>query len=148
MTASTAPTSTVSSSCTLISSSVPDAGEGISVSTLSVETSSSGSSALTDSPTCLSQRLTVPSVTLSPSSGRVTSVAPAPPAEPPLAAAPGSGADSVVSGSCALVCLFGGGRVLGWGRLFGGAASSAGAVSSGGAVSSAGSFRRWSLGGR
>ena len=45
--ASTAPTSTVSSSSTLISSSVPATGEGISVSTLSVETSSSGSSTAT-----------------------------------------------------------------------------------------------------
>ena len=45
-----APTSTVSSSLTLISSSVPATGEGISVSTLSVLTSSSGSSASTCSP--------------------------------------------------------------------------------------------------
>ena len=74
ITASTAPTSTVSSSCALISSSTPDVGEGISVSTLSVETSRRGSSASTVSPTCLSQRLTVPSVTLSPSAGRVTEV--------------------------------------------------------------------------
>ena len=44
-------------------------GEGISVSTLSVETSSRGSSASTRSPTCFSHRLTVPSVTLSPSAG-------------------------------------------------------------------------------
>ena len=74
MTASTAPTSTESSSCARISSSTPAAGEGISVSTLSVDTSSSGSSAATVSPTCLSQRVTVPSVTLSPRAGRVTSV--------------------------------------------------------------------------
>ena len=71
-TASSAPTSTVSSSSTLISSSVPATGEGISVSTLSVETSSSGSSTATSSPTCLSQRVTVPSVTDSPSAGSVT----------------------------------------------------------------------------
>ena len=83
-TASTAPTSTVSSSCTRISSRVPATGEGISVSTLSVETSSSGSSASTESPTSLSHRLTVPSVTLSPRAGRVTSV--------PLAAPPDDGA--------------------------------------------------------
>ena len=50
------------------------------MSTLSVETSSSASSASTESPTFLSQRLTVPSVTLSPRAGRVTSVPP--PSEP------------------------------------------------------------------
>ena len=63
-------------------------GDGISVSTLSVETSSSGSSASTGSPTALSQRLTVPSVTLSPRAGRVTSV--------PVAAPPDDGAASPV----------------------------------------------------
>ena len=46
-----------------------EAGAGISVSTLSVETSSSGSSAVTCSPSFFSQRVTVPSVTLSPSCG-------------------------------------------------------------------------------
>src|SRR2546425_1073326 len=51
---------------------VPDAGDGISVSTLSVDTSRSGSSASTCSPSFLSQRVTVPSVTLSPSCGMVT----------------------------------------------------------------------------
>ncbi len=75
MTASSAPTSTVSSSSTLISSSVPATGEGISVSTLSVETSRSGSSTATSSPIDFSQRVTVPSVTDSPSSGRLTGVA-------------------------------------------------------------------------
>ena len=45
MTASSAPTATVSSSATVIPRRIPDTGEGISVSTLSVETSSSGSSA-------------------------------------------------------------------------------------------------------
>ena len=50
----------------------PATGEGISVSTLSVETSRSGSSTSTLSPTFLSQRVTVPSVTLSPSAGRLT----------------------------------------------------------------------------
>ena len=74
-TASTAPTSTVASSSALISSRVPATGEGISVSTLSVETSSSGSSTATVSPTFLSQRVTVPSVTDSPRAGRVTSEA-------------------------------------------------------------------------
>ena len=50
----------------------PATGDGISVSTLSVETSSSGSSTSTRSPTFFSQRVTVPSVTLSPSAGRLT----------------------------------------------------------------------------
>ena len=73
--ASSAPTSTVSSSLTLISSRVPATGEGISVSTLSVETSSSASSTSTESPGCFSHRVTVPSVTLSPSCGSLTGVA-------------------------------------------------------------------------
>ena len=72
ITPSGAPTGTVSSSPASIDSRTPDAGAGISVSTLSVETSSSGSSARISSPTCLSQRVTVPSVTLSPSCGMVT----------------------------------------------------------------------------
>jgi hypothetical protein len=55
-----------------MSRSTPAAGAGISVSTLSVETSSSGSSAWTSSPSCLSQRVTVPSDTLSPRRGIVT----------------------------------------------------------------------------
>lgn len=46
---------------------------GISVSTLSVETSSSGSSASTVSPISFNHRDTVPSVTDSPRAGRVTS---------------------------------------------------------------------------
>src|SRR5690606_32351981 len=70
--ASGLPTSTVSSSCTRICSSTPAMGEGISVSTLSVETSTRGSSTSTWSPTCFSHRVTVPSVTLSPSAGRLT----------------------------------------------------------------------------
>jgi hypothetical protein len=69
MTASSAPTSTVSSSSATIFCRTPAAGDGISVSTLSVDTSSNGSSTATVSPTCLSHRVTVPSVTLSPSAG-------------------------------------------------------------------------------
>jgi hypothetical protein len=69
ITANFAPTSTVSSSDTTIRCSTPAAGEGISVSTLSVDTSTKGSSTSTVSPSCLSQRVTVPSVTLSPSAG-------------------------------------------------------------------------------
>ncbi len=72
-TAMTAPTGTVSPSCTRISVSVPATGEGTSVSTLSVDTSNSGSSAATASPIFLNQRVIVPSVTVSPSWGRVTS---------------------------------------------------------------------------
>ena len=72
MTASVAPTSTVSSSWTRISSITPPTGDGISVSTLSVEISSSPSSASTVSPTFFSQRVTVPSVTDSPRAGSCT----------------------------------------------------------------------------
>ena len=72
MTARSAPTGTVSSSWARISCRVPATGEGISVSTLSVETSSSGSSTSTRSPTFFSQRVTVPSVTDSPRAGMVT----------------------------------------------------------------------------
>src|SRR5690554_5443099 len=72
MVTSAVPTSTVSSSCTRISSITPAMGDGISVSTLSVDTSTSGSSTSTWSPTFFSQRVTVPSVTLSPSAGRLT----------------------------------------------------------------------------
>ena len=75
MTASSTPTSTVSSSWTLMDVTMPAAGEGISVSTLSVETSSRGSSTSTRSPSFFSQRVTVPSVTLSPRRGMVTETA-------------------------------------------------------------------------
>jgi hypothetical protein len=72
MTARSAPTGTVSSSWARISCSVPATGDGISVSTLSVDTSRSGSSTSTVSPTFFSQRVTVPSVTDSPRAGMVT----------------------------------------------------------------------------
>src|SRR5690606_2788717 len=72
-TASTAPTSTVSPSGTLISTSVPLTGDGTSESTLSVETSKRGSSSATVSPTCLNHFVIVPSVTVSPSWGIVMS---------------------------------------------------------------------------
>ncbi len=83
MSASSAPTSTVSSSSTLISRRVPATGEGISVSTLSVETSRSGSSTATSSPTDFNHRVTVPSVTDSPRAGSVTGVESPPPPPPP-----------------------------------------------------------------
>jgi hypothetical protein len=73
MTASLTPTSTVSPSGTKISVKTPAAGEGTSESTLSVETSKSGSSRATSSPTAFIQRVTVPSVTVSPSCGIMTS---------------------------------------------------------------------------
>ena len=68
-TASTVPTSTVSPSGTSISVIVPDAVDGTSESTLSVETSNRTSSWLTVSPTDLNHRVMVPSVTVSPSWG-------------------------------------------------------------------------------
>ena len=73
MTASFTPTSTVSPSGTRISVRTPAAGEGTSESTLSVETSKSGSSRSTASPTAFIQRVIVPSVTVSPSCGIITS---------------------------------------------------------------------------
>ena len=73
--AMTAPTSTVSSSSARISMRVPATGDGISVSTLSVETSSNGSSTSTVSPTDFSHWVIVPSVTDSPSSGITTECA-------------------------------------------------------------------------
>ena len=84
MIARTWPTSASSSSGMRISSRVPATGEGTSVSTLSVETSTRGSSTSTCSPTSFSQRVTVPSVTDSPSAGSRTSV---PEAEPAAGAA-------------------------------------------------------------
>ncbi len=73
ITARRAPTSTVSPSGTRISDTTPADGAGTSESTLSVETSNSGSSASIVSPTCLNHRVIVPSVTVSPSCGMVTS---------------------------------------------------------------------------
>ncbi|CAB4698209.1 unannotated protein [freshwater metagenome] len=72
ITASSAPTATVESTATIIFCKTPATGDGISVSTLSVETSRSGSSTAITSPSFLSQRVTVPSVTDSPSAGIVT----------------------------------------------------------------------------
>src|SRR5262245_48586017 len=66
ITATTVLTATVSPSLTLMSTSVPAAGAGISASTLSVEISNNGSSLSTESPTFLIQRTIVPSATDSP----------------------------------------------------------------------------------
>ncbi len=72
--APTAPTSTVSPSWATISTSTPSAGLGTSVSTLSVEISSSGSSRPMLSPGCLSHFVIVPSETDTPIWGITTSV--------------------------------------------------------------------------
>src|SRR5699024_3976498 len=74
-TAMTEPTSLVSSSSALITSKVPDSGEWISVSSLSVEAASNGSSTSTVSPTDFSHWVIVPSATDSPSSGISTEYA-------------------------------------------------------------------------
>ena len=125
-TANTVPTGTVSSSATLISIRVPAMGDGISVSTLSVETSRSGSSISTESPTVFSQRVTVPSVTLSPRAGRTTS-APTPPAEGAAGSAVGA---ACVDGSGAIDAATGSGAG-------GGGVGSAGTASGVGAAGSA-----------
>ncbi|CAH0195472.1 hypothetical protein SRABI128_01612 [Microbacterium sp. Bi128] len=116
------PTATVSSSWTRISCSVPATGEGISVSTLSVEISSSGSSTATSSPTALSQRVIVPSVTLSPSSGSFTSVESSEP-------------DDAGAGCSAGAASAGADSAAGWA----GVCSSAAGASSAGAASGASS---------
>ena len=65
---------TVSPSGTRSSATTPATGEGISESTLSVEISSSASSTAMGSPGAFSQAVIVPSVTVSPIWGIVTSV--------------------------------------------------------------------------
>src|SRR5947209_2426633 len=66
---STAPTGTLLPSAALISPSVPATGAGISSVTLSVSSSTTGSSRATASPGCFSQRATVASVIDSPRVG-------------------------------------------------------------------------------
>ena len=85
MRARRAPTATVVSTGTSIANKIPATGDGISVSTLSVETSRSASSTATASPMFLSQRVTVPSLTDSPRAGIEITV-------PPELAADGAGA--------------------------------------------------------
>ncbi len=65
---------TVVPACTLMSCKVPEAGAGISASTLSVEISNSGSSRWTFSPGCFSHLVMVPSKIDSPIWGMMTSV--------------------------------------------------------------------------
>ena len=72
----TAPTATVSPSAARIFTSRPVTGEGTSASTLSVEISTSVSSAATESPSCLCHSSTVPSATESPIAGMTTSTVP------------------------------------------------------------------------
>ncbi len=74
ITASTVPISTVSPSATRISATTPSPGLGTSVSTLSVEISSSGSSWAIASPGCLSHFVIVPSETETPIWGITTSI--------------------------------------------------------------------------
>ena len=110
------PTGTVTSSSAVMLSSVPATGEGISVSTLSVETSTRGSSISMVSPTFFSQRVTVPSVTDSPSSGIFTGVE-----EPDdCAAGFGSGSGSGPGSGCSTSSAAGSGSagllLLGRGR--------------------------------
>jgi hypothetical protein len=84
-----APTGTVVSTATSIARSVPATGEGISVSTLSVDTSRRASSTAIESPTFLSQRVTVPSLTDSPREASADDVAPLLHAHPTLSEAMG-----------------------------------------------------------
>jgi hypothetical protein len=94
ITAKRAPTGTVESTGTSIERIVPATGEGISVSTLSVDTSRRASSTAIESPTPFSQRVTVPSLTLSPSAGIVIMV----PADVAGAAATGAAATGAAGG--------------------------------------------------
>ena len=95
MSARRAPTATVASTGTSMLRIVPDTGDGISVSTLSVETSRSASSTVTVSPTFFNQRVTVPSVTDSPSAGIATTTP---------AADVGAGAAATGAGVTGTVC--------------------------------------------
>ena len=85
---------------------VPATGEGISVSTLSVDTSNKASSTATLSPTPFNQRVTVPSLTLSPSAGIVIIV-------PALLAAGADVTGAAVTGAAATGADATGGGVTG-----------------------------------
>ena len=82
------------STATSIANKVPATGDGISVSTLSVETSSNASSTATESPIFFNQRVTVPSLTLSPNAGIVMTVP-----EPDAAGAAATGAGGATTGA-------------------------------------------------
>ena len=75
MIAITAPTSTVSPTATTCCDITPATGEGTSTATLSVSRLAIGSSTATASPGCLSHSAIVPSVTDSPRTGTLISVA-------------------------------------------------------------------------
>src|SRR5262249_33700051 len=75
ITASTVPTGTVLPASTRIAFTTPFVIDGISVVTLSVSTSNSGSSPFTGSPTFFCHFAAVPSVPLSPSWGMIPSLA-------------------------------------------------------------------------
>src|SRR6266849_3235387 len=75
ITASVAPTGTVCPSAVTIFAIRPAPGDGISVSTLSVEISTNAWSSTTMSPSLTSHFVIVPSTTLSPICGIVTSIA-------------------------------------------------------------------------
>ena len=75
MTATMLSTGTVSPASARTSARTPPAGDGTSASTLSVDTSNSGSSLSTRSPTRLFHRTMVPSAMDSPSCGMSTSIA-------------------------------------------------------------------------
>ena len=83
------------STATSIANNVPATGDGISVSTLSVETSSNASSTATESPIFFNQRVTVPSLTLSPKAGIVMTV----PAPDAAGAAATTGAGGATTGA-------------------------------------------------
>ena len=82
----TCPTFTVSPSCARISAIVPEAGAGSSMSTLSVEISTTVSPSLTASPTFTLHSMIVPSVTDSPPVGVTMSISS--PVEASVAASP------------------------------------------------------------
>src|SRR5829696_5421693 len=94
--ASTCPASTVSPADTKVSSRVPAAGAGTSASTLSVEISTTVSSAATGSPGAFSHSRTVPSDTDSPIWGiTMSTVSPVPGTPPfPASASVGAAADA------------------------------------------------------
>src|SRR5262245_6697392 len=122
MTATTLFTCTVAPSFTLISRSTPEAGAGISASTLSVEISNNGSSRWTLSPTFFSHLVMVPSKIDSPIWGITTStpgpLGAAPPPLPPLlegaagAAFTGAGAWGVETPFACATDFAGGGAVF------------------------------------
>ncbi len=89
MIASFVPTLTVSPAATSILSRVPATSDGTSVATLSVSISTNNSSIATLSPSFLCQAATVPSSTVSPNCGMMTSIAFPPTSRPQCIFSPG-----------------------------------------------------------